>query len=140
MLQNWDFLLLEIWGLLAITALLTLLVTWFVWGRASIRANIHKLEQTEAELDSMKTTLTQTRAELRRAKDKQEALKDRLAREQVKLMAAMEKPEPVSVQSASDYLKGLVDKGRSSKPTETHLFKRMSTATAKLRDKVTGRS
>lgn len=140
MLQNWDFLLLEIWGLLAVTALLTLIVTWFVWGRASIRANIHKLAQTETELASIKTTLTQTRAELRRAKDKQEALKDRLAREQVKLMAAMEKPEPVSVQSASDYLKGLVDKGRSSKPTETPLFKRMSTATAKLRDKVTGRS
>lgn len=90
MLQNWDFLLAEIWGLLAISALLTLIVTWFMWGSAHARANIHKLKQTEEELTSSRTMLHQARAELQRSKGKQEALKERLAREQTKFKEALE--------------------------------------------------
>lgn len=100
MLQNWNFLLAEIWVLLAAASLLTLIVTWFMWGRAVARASIHKLKQTEEELTSSRTMLHQTRAELQRAKGKQEALKERLAREQNKFKDALENAQAKAVTQA----------------------------------------
>lgn len=88
MLQNWNFLIGEIWFLIALAAALTLAICWYMWGRAFARANVHKLRQTEEELTTTQNALIQARAELDRAKDRQEILKERLAREQMKTVHA----------------------------------------------------
>lgn len=84
MLINWEFLLAEIWGLMAIAALIMLITCWFAWGRQAVRARVERVISLERELKAARMLLTQSRADVQRAERKQEDLKDRLAREQAK--------------------------------------------------------
>lgn len=93
MLKNWGFLVAEIGGLLAVAAILTFVVCWFVWGRSAIRANIPRLKQAEDDLATARSALTQSRAEVQRSERKQEELKQRLAREHAKLTELKKKTE-----------------------------------------------
>jgi predicted flap endonuclease-1-like 5' DNA nuclease len=56
MLQNWNFLLGEIWGLLALAALLGLFAGWLIWNRTSeLRALRNDLDARSRELKTAET-------------------------------------------------------------------------------------
>jgi len=140
MIQNWDFLLAEIWGLLLFVLLLTLFACWFLWGREAVRANVRKLEAAEADLSKARTMLTQSRAEIQRAERKQEELKDRLAREQAKLAEALtvevEDVPPTAMTAASEKVKAVMEKYKSHDYDVAGKVDRFKDASVRFGDKL----
>jgi|GEM_PF-1451588 chromosome segregation ATPase len=58
MVQNWEFLLAEIWGLIALSALLGLFVGWLIWSRTKqLKAMRAQLSTRERELEHAKRDL-----------------------------------------------------------------------------------
>lgn len=93
-LRDIDFLIFEMSGLLAATALLTFLACWIFFG-GSAAARRRRMRRAHAkELDMTRSLLTQSRAATQRAERKQEDLRDRLAQMQEKLAAAPKPRKP----------------------------------------------
>ncbi len=138
MLNNWNFLVAEIWTFLAIAAILTFVVCWFVWGRSAVRANVTRLKQTEEDLTLARSALTQSRAEVQRAERKQEELKDRLIRENAKL-AQMKKEfaaQQNAVQSASSNMKNFIDQRVNGDGPDAVLIDTISRGSTKAKEAV----
>lgn len=91
MLRNWEFLLLEMWGHLALSVLLTALSCWFFWGRNNARTEKLKLAHTNAKLENANKELEATKGQLETAIQKQETLKNHLTKVQMKLSETNQK-------------------------------------------------
>jgi hypothetical protein len=138
MLNNWNFLVAEIWTFLAIAAILTFGVCWFVWGRSAVRANVTRLKQTEEDLTLARSALTQSRAEVQRAERKQEELKDRLIRENAKL-AQMKKEfaaQQNTVQSASSNVKNFFDQRLNGDGPDAVFIDTISRGSSKAKESI----
>lgn len=93
MFQEWDFLLAEIWGLLALAALLGLIVGWLIWGTRRSSGRVADPAVTVAETVRLKAALETCTAERNRALAKISALG-------AELVAARATPTPVEAAEA----------------------------------------
>ena len=84
MFQNWEFLILEIWVHLLIAVVLTLILSWAIWGFRA-RSERIQLATLRDDLQKAKRTLETKSSDLEQAFSKQEQLKDRMAAFQTKL-------------------------------------------------------
>ena len=107
MFQNWEFLILEIWGHLLAAVVLTLILSWALWGvrarseRAELVSLRENLQQTERKLEVKDSDLTQ-------AFQKQEQLKDRMSGFQTKLAESVA-AQKVAEESAAAERQRLVE-------------------------------
>ena len=84
MFQNWEFLILEIWGHLLAAVVLTLILSWALWGMRA-RSERAELVSLRENLQQTKRTLEAKDSDLTQAFQKQEQLKDRMSGFQTKL-------------------------------------------------------
>jgi uncharacterized protein YlxW (UPF0749 family) len=136
MLNNWNFLVAEIWGFLAIAAVLTFVVCWYVWGRSAVRANVTRLKQTEQDLEIARSSLTQSRAEVQRAERKQEELKDRLLRENAKFAQYKKQvaAQPNTMERASENMKNFFDERRNGDAPDAVILDTLSRGSQKAKE------
>ena len=88
MFQNWEFLILEIWAHLLAAVVMTLILSWAIWGMR-VRSERVQLDTLKNDLQNAKRSLDAKESDLSQAFQKQEQLKDRMSGFQAKLAESM---------------------------------------------------
>lgn len=104
MFQNWEFLIVEIWVHLLIAVVLTLILSWAIWGFRA-RSERTQLVTMREDLKKATRTLETKESDLSLAFSKQEQLKDRISAIQTKLTEQVAAQKKVEETAAADRAK-----------------------------------
>lgn len=96
MFQNWGFLLGEIWGLIALAAVLGLFAGWLIWGRRPV-----EIVTDTAEADQLRRALGECESKSRSMTSRITTLERDLKETQIRLAAAPPAPAPVTAPVAA---------------------------------------
>ena len=88
MFQNWEFLILEIWMHLLGAVVLTLILSWAIWGLRA-RSERAEVETLRSDLQKAKRVNEAKDSDLTQAFQKQEQLKERMSGFQTKLSESL---------------------------------------------------